>query len=112
MPTFYDYFLSSSEDIRKKFRHTDFDRQHKMLLSSLRLASEAALGNPEGLKELRERGETHNRQHHNIEPGFYDLWLSSLIKAARKYDELWDNEIEVAWGIVLGHFIRHMIRYY
>ncbi len=32
---FYQLFMNSSEDIRKKFEKTDFDRQKKMLQDSL-----------------------------------------------------------------------------
>lgn len=110
--TFYESFLSSSDDIRIKFRRTDFDHQNKMLLSSLQLAAEAAAGRPEGLRELRERAETHSRRHLNIEPRFYDSWLSALITTASGFDDQWNDEIEAAWIIILGHVIRHMIRYY
>ena len=112
IPTFYANFMSSSEEVREKFLHTNFDRQNSMLLNSLRLASEAVAGNPEGLKELRQRGETHSRNHLKIEPRFYELWLESLITAAHQFDELWDYDIEAAWRQVLGHVIRHMLRYY
>lgn len=112
IPTFYDNFISSSEEVREKFRNTDFNRQNQMLLNSLRLACEAVIGNEEGLKELRDRGERHSRRHLNIKPELYDLWLSSLINAARTYDKHWDIEVETSWNFVLGEVIRHMLKYY
>lgn len=112
MPAFYDNFISSSEEVRDKFRNTDFNRQNQMLLNSVRLACEAVIGNAEGLKELRERGETHSRLHLNIKPELYDLWLSSLINTARTFDKHWDVEVEISWNLVLGQVIRHMLRYY
>lgn len=39
IPAFYERFLSTSEEVRKKFEHTDFKNQNKMLLRSLRLSS-------------------------------------------------------------------------
>lgn len=68
IPTLYRYFLSSSDEICLKFHRTDFAHQNKMLLRSLRLVADAAAGHPEGLRELRERAETHGRRHLYIEP--------------------------------------------
>lgn len=109
IPSFYTTFLSYSDEIRDKFRHTNFDHQYKMLEQSLRLASDAAIGLPDGLRELTERAETHSRRHLNIAPHFYEMWLSALIITACKFDAQWDNEIENSWRMVLGHVIHHMI---
>lgn len=79
--------MSSSEAIRNKFRHTDFKQQNEMLLKSLKLASSAAAGEPEGLAQLKMRAETHNSHYLNVEPGFCYEWLLSLIEAARVFDE-------------------------
>ena len=112
IPAFYDRFLSASEDIRTMFRHTDFDHQNRMLLRSLRLAGEAVAGHPDALREIRERAETHDRHHLNIEPRLYELWRSALIETSRRFDEQWDDDIEKAWHTILGHVISHMIKYY
>lgn len=112
IPTFYSNFMASSEEVRERFLHTDFDRQHRMLLNSLRLAGDAVAGDPLALKELRERGDTHGRYHLNIEPRLYELWLEALIRAAHQFDEHWDYEVEAAWRLVLAHVIRHMLKYY
>ena len=112
LPTFYANFMSSSEEVREKFRHTNFDRQNRMLLNSLRLAGDAVAGDPQALKQLIERGETHSRNHLNIEPRLYESWLESLLRAAHQFDEHWDYEVEAAWRLVLSHVIRHMLRYY
>ena len=60
IPVFYSRFLPSSEDKSDKFRNTDFERQHRMLLRPLKLAAHAADGQPEGLWEIRERAVSHN----------------------------------------------------
>ncbi len=112
IPTFYDNFISSSQEVRDKFLNTDFNRQNQMLLNSLRVACEAVFGNAEALRELEERGQTHSRQHLNIKPELYDLWLSSLIKAARTFDKHWDIEVEISWNFVLSEVVHHMLKYY
>ena len=112
IPKFYERFLSSSDEIRDKFKFTDFEKQNQMLLRSLKLAAGATSGDRESLREIRERAETHNRQHLNIEPALYDLWLSCVIDVAREFDEQWNESIEDAWNAILGYVIRHMIKYY
>ncbi len=112
IPTFYDRFLSTSEEIREKFQHTDFEQQNKMLIRSLRLAAGATAGEPESLQELRDRAETHDRNHLNIEPRLYDAWLDSVITTASEFDSQWNKDVEQAWRSILGHVIHHMIKYY
>lgn len=44
-----------------------------MLLRSLKLVAGATAGEPKSLREIRQRAETHDRYHLNIEPEHYDL---------------------------------------
>ncbi len=112
MPALYDRFLSTSDEIREKFQDTDFTKQNQMLLRSLRLAAGATSGETEALREIRACAETHDRHHLNIEPRLYDAWLTSVIGAAREFDAEWNESVEDAWRTILGHVIKHMIKYY
>ncbi len=112
IPRFYDRFLSSSEGIKEKFESADFERQNIMLLRSLQLAAGATSGDPASLKEIQERGETHDRSHLNIEPSFYELWLESVIQTAREFDTEWTPPIEEAWREILGFVINRMVKAY
>lgn len=112
MPAFYDRFLSMSDEIRDKFGSTSFEKQYRMVLRSLRLAAHAAVGQSEALNELTERATSHSRLHLHIEPRLYDHWRSALIETSRLFDSKWDEDIEKAWYVVLGHVINHMIRHY
>ncbi len=38
------------------------------------------------LAELKERVETHDRNHLDIKPELYDLWLESLVLTAQEFD--------------------------
>lgn len=109
---FYERFMASSPTIRERFADTDFTIQHPMLLRSLKLCAAATAGDPEGLRELRERAETHSRAHLNIRPELYELWRQALIETACQFDEHWNQKIEDAWSHVLGAVIDHMVRYY
>ena len=112
IPAFYDRFLSSSDEVKHKFRFTDFEHQNKMLLRSLQLCAHATVGLPEALREINERATTHDRHHLNIEPRLYDLWLAAIIETAREFDPQWDESVEASWRRILGHAIQHMIRQY
>jgi hemoglobin-like flavoprotein len=109
---FYDQFLGASDEIAKKFRFTDLEKQGKMLRRSLELCAGATAGEPESLREINERATTHNRDRLNIEPRFYDTWLETAVATARKYDDQWSDEVEAAWRRILGHMVQHMIRKY
>jgi hemoglobin-like flavoprotein len=112
IPAFYERFLSTSDDIRERFRHTDFEQQHKMLLRSLQLAAGATVGEPASLRELGERAATHDRRHLNVTPGLYDIWLDTVIATARDFDDHWDASVEDAWRSILGYVISYMIKRY
>ncbi len=112
IPSFYERFLASSDEVKSKFQNTDFEEQNQKLIRSLRLAADATSGLPEALREVRERAETHDRHHLNIKPHFYDVWLESVIETASDYDMEWSEQIEAAWRKTLGHVIEHMIKFY
>ena len=112
IPAFYKRFLGSSEEIRHKFRFTDFEKQNKMLARSLELCAGATAGEPEALAEINERATTHDRYHWNIEPRMYDMWLESIIETARDFDDQWTDAVEAAWRTILGHVVQRMVRKY
>jgi hemoglobin-like flavoprotein len=112
IPAFYDRFLSASDEIRNKFRFTDFEKQNAMLRRSLELSAGATSGDPESLREISTRAETHDRYYLNIEPRFYDIWLETIIETARDYDVRWNEGVEAAWRSILGHVVQHMVRKY
>jgi hemoglobin-like flavoprotein len=112
IPAFYKRFLATSEDVRRKFQNTDFEKQNKMLLRSLQLVAAATKGEREGLQELRERAETHDRYHLDIKPDLYDVWLSAVVETAREYDKEWIDETEDAWTAILTYAIDYMVRRY
>lgn len=111
-PAFYERFMGSSDLIREKFRFTDFETQHKMLVRSLELCAGATAGEPESLAEMRERATTHDRDHLDIQPELYEVWLETIIATARDFDEEWSDGVEAAWRRILGHVVQHMVRKY
>ena len=112
MPTFYSRFFLTSQEVKEKFKRTDFGKQNGMLISSLKLVAAATEGEPAGLRELRARATTHDRFHLDIQPELYELWLKSVLDTAREYDGQWDATIEEAWTKTLRHAIDFMVKRY
>jgi hemoglobin-like flavoprotein len=112
IPAFYERFLGASDEIKDKFRFTDFEKQNEMLRRSLELCAGATVGEPEALREINDRATTHDRDHLNIEARFYDIWRETIIGTARDFDDQWNETVEAAWQTILGHVVQHMIRKY
>ena len=112
IPAFYERFLGSSEEIKDKFRSTNFDRQNKMLARSLELCAGATAGEAKSLAEITERATTHDREHLDIEPRLYDVWLETIVATASDFDDAWTDSVETAWRTILGHVVQRMIRKY
>jgi hemoglobin-like flavoprotein len=106
---FYELFMDSSEDIRKRFEKTDFDRQKKMLQDSLFVMLVAA-GTKTGFafKELSKLAERHSRKQLGIHPDWYDLWLQCLLKAVAEHDPEYRPELDDAWRASLEDGIELM----
>lgn len=66
---------------------------------------------------LFEIAASHSEQKHNIEPALYDVWLEALIKTIEELDPEYDDDVELAWRLVLTpgitlmkHYHKHSIR--
>jgi hemoglobin-like flavoprotein len=106
---FYELFMASSEEIRKKFENTDFDRQKKMLQDSLFLMLVAA-GTRSGIahRELVKLADRHGRKQLGIKPEWYEAWMHSLLQAVSEHDPDYRPELSTAWQESLRDCIRLM----
>jgi hemoglobin-like flavoprotein len=105
---FYDGFVASSEEIREKFRTTDFERQKRILSESLYMMAVAVQGEPENIA-WRELGRIAKR-HEELGIGgtMYDVWLECLLRAAGTHDPQFSPSLESAWRETLLPGIEHM----
>jgi hemoglobin-like flavoprotein len=95
---FYELFVASSEEIRKKFEKTDFARQKRVLQDSLflMLVSAGTSGGP-AHAELSKLAERHSRGQLGIKPEWYDIWLRCLLQAVEEHDPQYRPELSAAW---------------
>lgn len=96
----------------EKFADTDFVRQHQALKLSLRMMALASVGGDAADLYLEYIAKRHDRQHLNIEPELYGLWLEALIDTVRECDPEFDSEVERAWRTVMRYGIDYMIAHY
>lgn len=112
IPTFYERFTGASEEIKFKFRHTDFEKQYVRLKNALLMCAKATANEPGAIADLAERARTHDRDHLNIKPELYDIWLTLIVATARDFDPEWNPATEAAWKLILGHAVTYMSNRY
>lgn len=107
---FYDLFIASSDEVREKFKHTEFARQTRVLSDSLYIMAVAAESRDEGVawKEIDRLAAAHSHTQLDIRPELYDTWLECLLKAARDHDPQFSPEIEAAWRHTLAPGIERL----
>lgn len=104
---FYRRFLDSSALIREQFRDTDMERQRKMLKKSFySLVSFYASSAADDV--LRNIAHAHSARELDIKPPLYDLWLDSLIDTVRVCDPDFNDDVELAWRLVMSPGITYM----
>ena len=109
---FYDLFLSSSDEVRQKFKGVDMYNQQRMLkvsLYMLMLVSQKGIGGEEYIERV---AELHSRSEHDIPAHLYATWLDCLIQAVSEYDPRFNDEVEQAWRDTLQPGIDYMISRY
>jgi hemoglobin-like flavoprotein len=107
---FYELFLQSSPEVEAKFQGTDFQRQKRMVRDSFRII-EVLAESPPGSPAWNQMGEiarAHDRQHRDIRPELYDLWLDCLVRSVREHDPEASPEVELAWRTLLAPGIEFM----
>ncbi len=115
-PTFFDRFfetfLASSDEVRERFKNTNFDRQNQMLKASLYYIMLASRGDRAAHAQLEPVAERHSRKQLNIRPGLYGLWLDCLVQTVKECDPRFSPEVEHAWRATMEWGIRFMMNRY
>jgi hemoglobin-like flavoprotein len=109
---FYETFLASSKEVAEKFKHTDFKTQKMLLKASLYIMMLAAMGKPEAHTHLERIAEVHDRNHYDIRPQLYDLWLDCLVRTVKDFDPEFNADTERAWRNMMTPGIAFMTSRY
>lgn len=97
---FYASFLASSPAVQAKFVKTDMAAQKHLLRAGILNLVMFARGMPD--TKLRALGKSHSREHLDIRPELYDLWLAALLKTISQHDRQLEQQDIEAWRTVLN----------
>ncbi len=95
--TFYDIFMSKSDDIKLFFENTDFSKQKKLLRATVKVLATKDIKDVKTKKILGDIARTHSRSGYNIAPKYYDLWLNSLCETVARLDPEYSVNLEHIW---------------
>jgi len=95
--TFYDIFMSKSDEVKLFFKDTDFAKQKKLLRATVKVLVSNDLEDSRTKKILEDIAKTHNRTGYDIAPKFYKLWLDSLCETIARHDPEYSDELEMIW---------------
>ncbi len=104
MDRFYEIFISSSDEIKDKFKNTDMEAQKIMLLKSL---SYMKMANSDS-ELLYKTAVRHSKNDLDIQPSLYSVWLNCLIEAVKLTDPNFDTKLEDYWRITMQSGIDYM----
>lgn len=110
--TFYDVFVSKDQAIGDYFRDTDFGNQRKIILASVKMLTNNYRDDHRTHEMLENIAHTHNRNNHNIDPKWYDVWLDSLCETLSVMDPEFDTVLENMWREHLSDPIQYIISGY
>ena len=108
---FYETFIGSHAEVAKKFEGVDMARQKDALRHSLHDLA-IFFVNHRITPSIERLARVHGRADRDIRPELYEVWLDSLIAAAREVDPEFDDRAELAFRLVLAPGIELMKFYY
>ena len=66
----------------------------------------------ESSSHLKSIARRHSKTQVNIPPELYDLWLNCFLIAVKEFDPEFDQDIELAWSVILSPGIAYMKYHY
>jgi hemoglobin-like flavoprotein len=101
--SFYDHFISQSDEIAAIFLHRDMDQIKSKLRSTLEMVARTA-EDQSGIQLYMEMlGRIHQRLH--VERRHFDMWQVALLDTVAVYDEAYSDRVGAAWSQVIGTVI-------
>jgi hemoglobin-like flavoprotein len=97
LDAFYGNLFQSSPVVAPMFAHTDMARQKKLLKDGISFLLMYSKGDELGKMKVEKLALSHNRDHINVKPEYYALWIESLMKAVAKFDPKFSPALDEAW---------------
>lgn len=110
--TFYANLVDQETVIAQMFAETDMQKQNELIEEGIRNLIAYGEGDEKAENRIRELGRSHSRDHLNVPPEFYPLWVESLLKALSEHDAEFTNELDENWRSVLAPGINLMVSFY
>jgi hemoglobin-like flavoprotein len=110
LPRFYEHLLASDPSIPPMFEVTEFPRQYKLLQHALGLL--LSYGNRPDDMLLERLAAKHSAKSIDVPPPMYALFVDSLVRTIREFDDRCDGEIEEAWREALQPGLDFMMSRY
>lgn len=112
LDAFYDTFLNIDPRIKPLFAKTDMKKQKALLKQGLMTLIMYAKGSALAKSAVDQLAVKHDRQHENIDPAFYPLWVKSLMECIKQYDPQYSPDLQDSWSGVLELGIATMKKAY
>ncbi len=109
---FYDEFLKSHPSIKPMFTQTDFKKQKELLRTGIAMLLAHVEGKPVGTMTLNRIGQSHDKNHMNIDPNLYQFWINSLVKTVKQCDPQYSPDLDRSWQKVLRAGVDHITAKY
>ena len=109
---FYQTFLSSYPAIAPMFANTEMAKQKQLLRQGISMMFMHLGGNGVGTTALDRIGESHNRNHLNVNPKWYDFWIESLVTTVKACDEKMTPALEAEWRKTLRTGVDRITSFY
>lgn len=108
---FYQRFVASDAAVAQKFKHTNMDRQIRMLQVSLQAMLAVGVGGaePVGFQQI---AEIHSANDHDVQRSLYVLWLEAFLETVHERDPEVTPVLLKEWREVLEEGIEHMLKFY
>ncbi len=101
--SFYDHFISQSDEIAAIFMHRDMAQIKDKLRSTLEMVARTA-EDQSGIQLYMEMlGRIHQRL--RVERRHLDMWQVALLDTVAVYDEAYSDRVGAAWSQVIGTVI-------
>ena len=108
---FYKTFPKSDPLIQEKFAKTDFEALIKMVHKSINLMIKFS-DNYVVSDDLRRVALIHRKEHLDIQPHMYNLWMNALLNTVSEFDPGFDDEVALSWKLAMSPGITYLIHSY